>query len=237
MPWPIDSSPEAMESMEAMVRAIQPQDPPLLLCIDRREQTSEQTQERLAATLTAQEWGRFNGYHRPADRERFLLGRGCLRQWLGWWQNRAPDAVELALGAHGKPHSPGGPEFNLSHSGDLILVALHPCQPVGVDVEQLRPDLNWEPIARRMFAADRVRELLQCPAAEQPLAFLQHWCQLEATHKATGVGLAGASLLNPGEAPTRQPAQNPYETGCRHWSLDLPDGYRGCTVVVAPPPA
>jgi len=104
-------------------------------------------------------------------------------------------------------------------------------------VEQLRPDRNWEPIARRMFAADRVQELLQAPAAEQPLVFLQHWCELEATHKATGLGIARASRLNQRGSLNQVEALDGHETNCRTWSLALPDHYRGCAVMVAPQPA
>lgn len=232
--------------MEPLIRAFQPQDPPLVLCLERREHTSASIQAKLVATLTTGELERLNGYRRQADRERFLLGRGCLRQWLGCWQNLAPDAVKLDLTPLGKPHAPGGPEFNLSHSGDLILIALHPCQPVGVDVERLRPDLHWEPVARRMLAPDQVRELLQLPAAEQPLAFLQHWCQLEATAKATGQGIARTTRghqgkpLQQGHQSTQSPQAREPQTvdgptrGCRHWSLDLPDRYRGCAAILAP---
>jgi 4'-phosphopantetheinyl transferase len=48
-----------------------------------------------------------------------------------------PEAVSLPTGLHGKPHCSGGPSFNLSHSDDQVVLALHPSRPVGVDVEAL----------------------------------------------------------------------------------------------------
>lgn len=210
-------------TLESAVRALQPQAPPLLLRIDRREDITAQTFEWLASTLAPQEWHRHDAYRLQADRERFLLGRGMLRQLLGLWLNQPPHAVTLAMGPHGKPFCPDGPEFNLSHSGDLVLVALHPCRPVGVDVEQLRPDLDWRPIARRMFEARVTRQLLSRPEPEQCPAFLQHWCRLEAKLKAAGQGLASASL------------KDQRESGCRYWTLDLPDGYVGFAVQLTHP--
>jgi phosphopantetheinyl transferase len=46
-----------------------------------------------------------------------------------------PEAVSIPTGLHCKPNCSGGPSFNLSHSGYLVLLALHPSRPVGVDVE------------------------------------------------------------------------------------------------------
>jgi 4'-phosphopantetheinyl transferase len=61
---------------------------------------------------------------------------------------------------------------------------------LGVDVEQERPALNWQPIARRLLSSQQVDALLQQPVAEQARAFLQAWCHLEAELKAGGWGLA-----------------------------------------------
>jgi 4'-phosphopantetheinyl transferase len=193
-----------------------------LLCIDRGENTTATIRQRFAATLSSQEWRRHQAYRLQTDRDRFLLGRGVLREFLGRWLNQAPDAVTIAFGPHGKPFCPGGPEFNLSHSGDLVLLALHPRRAVGVDVEQVRPDLDWEPIARRMLGADVVDAILRRPEPEQRPAFLQHWCRLEATLKAAGLGLAAA------------PREVRRQEDCRHWTLDLSHGYRGCAALLKP---
>ncbi|MEX1316648.1 MAG: 4'-phosphopantetheinyl transferase superfamily protein [Synechococcaceae cyanobacterium] len=219
--WRLDASPQALVSA---VRAVHPQAPPLVLRIDRRGNPAALLRERLAATLTPQEWRRHDAFRLQPARERFLLGRGVLRLLLGCWLDREPDAVTIALGSHGKPFCPGGPEFNLSHSGDLVLLALHPCRPVGVDVEQRRPDLNWEPIARRMFGADLVEELLRRPELEQRPAFLQNWCRLEAELKAAGWGIAAA------------PPPERRSVACLHWTLALPEGYLGHAALLASPP-
>jgi phosphopantetheinyl transferase len=53
---------------------------------------------------------------------------------------------------HGKQFSPGGPQFNVSHSGNLFLIALHPKLPVGVDVEiEAAPIPAWKAIAGRIL--------------------------------------------------------------------------------------
>ena len=167
---------------------------PVVLLIDRRHTLAPPLRAELAAHLSRQEQQRHDALRRPDDRERFLLGRGALRRLLGNWLGLAPVAVPIASGPHGKPRCPGGPEFNVSHSGDLILLVLHPVRPVGVDVERVRPGLPWRLIARRVLppheceALEALGDAAPSAAAD---AFLAAWCRLEARLKADGRGLAG----------------------------------------------
>ena len=116
------------------------------------------------------------------------------------------------------------PRFNISHSGDLILLALHTDAPVGVDVERIRPDLDWRPIARRCLAPARVESLLALPPAEAVSAFVECWCALEAGLKARGVGLAQASDAH----------VLVMEPRLRRWRLALPSGYGGSVALLDP---
>ena len=137
----------------------------------------------LEVLLSHAERQRRNALRRNEDRERFLLGRAVLRLQLGHWLERDPASLRLIQGPHGKPAlAPEGertPQFNVAHSGDLILLAFHPRHPVGVDVERQRPDLDWEPVARRVLSAGELRELQVLPAAQRGEAFLAAWCRLE----------------------------------------------------------
>lgn len=190
------------------------QDQPLLLAVNRGAGISAPLLAGLVCTLTAEENRRLGGFRHKADQDRFLLGRGLLRQMLALWMDQQPQHVAIALGPRGKPYCPGGPQFNVSHSGDLILLALHRCRPLGVDVEQERPALNWQPIARRLLSSQQVDALLQQPVAEQATAFLQAWCHLEAELKAGGWGLAAPPVG--GSAGLMG-----------HWRLCLGRGYVG----------
>ena len=225
----------------------QPAAPPLLFCLDRQRSPLERVLNApLLTWLTPQELQRAERLRRPEDRQRHLLGRAGLRRLLGVWRRQEPAQVPLRHGSHGKPFCPGGPQFNLSHSGDLILLALHPDRPVGVDVEQLRPQLDWRPLAARLLGAAECRELERLPAPLQPRAFLQAWCRLEARLKAGGLGLAGLEALrqraelagerleaSPSAAEARVGGLGMH-AGAQLWDLRLPEGYCGslaCLVV------
>lgn len=74
--------------------------------------------------------------------------------------------------------------FNLSHSGDVTLVAVARDSEVGVDVERIRPVIEMRAIARRWLGRDDI-------ADEQE--FFRVWTRHEAMVKALGVGLSGTA--------------------------------------------
>jgi len=206
------------------------QEAPALLLIDRRAAAGAETARALGSLLDHGEQERAQRLRRPEDRERYQLGRAALRQVLGAWLDRDPAALRFRYGPHGKPALDGGvdaaPHFNVAHSGNLILLAFHATSPVGVDVEQHRPDLAWAPLARRVLTPAECRLLERLPPERRPEAFLAAWCRLEARLKARGEGLAGLERLQAEALAGQDPA------GERTWEVALPAGY-GAAVAVA----
>jgi 4'-phosphopantetheinyl transferase len=198
-----------------------------VLQLDSQAPLAASSQDGLLALLSAAEQERHQAYRFAADRSRFLRARAGLRRLLGAWHQCAASQVPLDTGAHGKPFHPHGPAFNVSHSGGVILIALHPHWPVGVDVEQLRPGLAWEAIAERVLGEPERQAIQQLPAAAQAEAFLAHWCELEAELKAAGSGFAG---LKERLRATPPPSGN----GIRRWRLALPAGYQGAVALIPP---
>jgi phosphopantetheinyl transferase len=81
-------------------------------------------------------------------------------------------------------------QFNLSHSGDLVLIALGRGRALGVDVEQIRMDVATENIAVRFFSDKERRDLASVPPVLQREAFFACWTRKEAYVKARGDGLS-----------------------------------------------
>jgi 4'-phosphopantetheinyl transferase len=92
---------------------------------------------------------------------------------------------------HGKPLLINAPElqFNLSHSGDMALLAVGCDYPLGVDLEffAARP---YEGIGSHMFSVAENQALKAAPAGLRALAFFHMWAQKEALIKACGLGLS-----------------------------------------------
>jgi hypothetical protein len=110
----------------------------------------------------------------------------------------SPEKMDIAHTPNGKPYLTGRNsthplKFNLSHCGDLLVVALSRVSEIGVDVERIRAIPEWRRIADRVFDSATREQLfaeIACGADERE-AFLRHWCRMEAAVKATGEGVFG----------------------------------------------
>jgi 4'-phosphopantetheinyl transferase len=226
-PGPEPSNPVA-EPLPAAVAGASSRDLQLLLLDRRDRRLGGLAPAFLEALLTPAERRQRDRFRQSADRDRFLLARAGLRRALGAWLGLDPAALVFALGAHGKPGlaapGPASPSFNVSHSGDMILLGFHPRWPVGVDVERLRSDLAWEPLARRLLPAPQQAALAALPPELQAEAFLSAWCRLEARLKARGVGLAGLERRRGEEG---DPAGQPSPV----WEVAVPSGYRAAVAL------
>lgn len=219
-----------------------PEAPPRLLLIDRSAPHVQELVAPLRGLLDSGEWLRLGQLRRQVDRECFLLGRGLLRLMLGSWLGRDPAAVHFRTGPYGKPElwlpppsgdgvEPSRPRFNVSHSGDLILLGFHACREVGVDVEQLRPVPEWEGIARRCLPPGDWEAIRALPAEQSSEAFLKAWCRMEARVKASGMGLFGVEAAPEPMSSSAAPANGTASADPAVWSLALPQGYVGAAAL------
>ncbi len=188
---------------------------PIVFLVDRRDGVIASLRTSLLAAFSGDEVARYRSFRNPADADLFLLGRGFLRIVLGLLGGVAPGDIEIQLGPHGKPFCVAGPQFNVSHSGDLVLIALHPSFAVGVDVERDAAPTDWEPIARRVLTPALLSAIRTLPKQRQASAFLQAWCHLEAQLKLVGTGFGARS------------AADELLPDFRQWLLVLPQGYLG----------
>ena len=161
----------------------------------------EDAAANLSGLLDGAERERWAAYRRDADRERFLVGCGLAKTVLAACTGQRPAEVRLDRTCprcgklHGKPVLRGGDvEFSVSHSGDLVAVAVA-AAPVGVDVEQLedrsRPLGGGDPekLARVVLAEPERAALAAVQPAARARAFLVAWTRKEAVTKARGDGL------------------------------------------------
>jgi 4'-phosphopantetheinyl transferase len=185
------------------------------------------------------------GLRQPEDQQRFLVGRAVLRLLAGACLHTPPESVPFHFGPFGKPfvvRQPGDAslQFNVSHSGKLVLLAFHPCHEVGVDVEEVRGEpaaaagpggasplppigsarapLDWESIARDTFPSGEYQRLMLLNTEARLPAFYRAWTRHEARLKALGLGIAAKSQPSP-------------DSRLQMLDLDLPPEYRGAVCV------
>ncbi|HWY18368.1 MAG TPA: hypothetical protein VNY27_06615 [Solirubrobacteraceae bacterium] len=133
----------------------------------------------LSDLLCAEERARAARIVPARKRALWARSRGILRALLARYLDADPRELRFQPGPHGKPglrdhvegrSAPGRKSdlrFNLSHSGELMLVAVSAGREVGVDIEH----------ARERYTAE----------------FLRTWTTREATVKCLGTGLTGGS--------------------------------------------
>lgn len=145
----------------------------------------------LEKALSVEEGRRATGCRTEELRHRFVLSRGVLRKVLGKCLEMAPEQVRLHMDVKGKPRliESRGLEFNLSHSADLMLLAVTRAVPVGVDVERIRRLKDSRALARRFFSKREADWLQRQNDGELDRAFFRLWTRKEAILKAIGDGI------------------------------------------------
>ena len=182
----------------------------------------------LAVSLSEEERTRANRFRFRQHQSRFIAGRGLLRAIVSHYLQIEPARVEFKYNSEGKPEltrpfDGSGIHFNLTHSEDLVLIAVTTIGPVGIDVERVRVNKDAKELVN-WFCSPRERELFETLAAqEKQLAFFNLWTRKEALLKATGEGIA--QLLSqvevtfrPGEPARFIAVSGDSERGSR-WSV------------------
>src|SRR5215216_1086042 len=151
--------------------------------------------QRLRGILTDDELDRAKRFSFERDRQRFIAARGILRCILSRYTTIYPSHLRFYYNPYGKPFL--APEFssyllnfNLSHSDSMALYAITRNMEIGVDVERVRSDFDYEEIAKRFFSANEVAILHTIPTEKKLEAFYTCWTRKEAYIKAYGKGLS-----------------------------------------------
>jgi 4'-phosphopantetheinyl transferase len=143
--------------------------------------------------LDQQERERMQRFHFAPDRARYAVAHGNLRRILGAYLDQPAARLRFRSNAFGKPDlHPGDSScplhFSLSHSRSIAVLAVANGEPVGVDVEDVRP---IEPeVADSHFSASERSQLNQLQGDAWLLGFYRCWTRKEAILKAEGVGLS-----------------------------------------------
>lgn len=178
---------------------------------------SAQLQAQAMAWLSEDERAKVARYRAPQAQMNALLVRAALRAILsktllskaGLPQAGLASTVPFQpkdwcfeYGPRGKPSLTAaqwqqtGIDFNLSHSGDWLLIGVVKAQsarPVlfGVDIERSRPKTDIYPILNHYFSPQEMSALLALKGeSSQRQRFFDLWALKESYIKATGLGLA-----------------------------------------------
>jgi 4'-phosphopantetheinyl transferase len=187
--------------------------------------------------LSAVEVERAGRLRRAEDRVRQMLGAVLLRLAVSAATGTAPAGVAVDRTCprcgqpHGRPTLPGTDlHASITHSGDLVGLALTRIGPVGLDVEWIT-DIDVDGLARTVLHPDE--------HAADLAGFFTYWTRKEAVVKATGDGLGvplpEVRVASPAEPPEllAYPGRTPDAT--LH-DLHPAPGYRAALAVLTTAP-
>lgn len=125
-------------------------------------------------------------------RRRYIIGRYCLREILSSYLNIHSSKIEFVYNKYGKPFLKKRElEFNLSHSKDQAILAIHKNAPVGIDIEYTNLDLDFINIAQEILSEHEHQQFLSINNNSlQKNAFYQAWTCKEALTKCLGMGFS-----------------------------------------------
>ena len=181
---------------------------------------------------------RASRFRQDEDRLRFTLGRLLLVHALKEC-GHGETSPRLKIDAQGKPFLLDYPGlcFSITHTGNLVALALSPGYRVGIDIEQVRP--TYENLLSHVFDPEDLRHFNALPTDVRAGAFFHAWTGKEAYLKAVGLGLAGGlrHVRVPMEAQASPCAIVPNSEDAASWRLQtlaLPEGYKGSVVWEGP---
>lgn len=190
----------------------------------------------LQQMLTEEEVRKARQFRFDSDRRRFIIARGVLKALLGRYLHANPSTLNFECNAYGKPSlrfpfSKSRLHFNISHSHEVVLCAFTNARQIGIDVEYIRSDIDYEQLAKYSFSLNEQAAFYALPNAQRQQAFFDCWTRKEAYIKARGKGLSlpldlfDVSLV-PGEpAVLLSSREDPQEV--TRWSFQNISSYPG----------
>ncbi|OFC70524.1 4'-phosphopantetheinyl transferase family protein [Alteromonas confluentis] len=166
-----------------------------LWLLDTRQYEENHQLALFRSILSESEHRRMLQFRKPEAQQRFLIARGALRLLLAALHpSLSPADLAFVFNDFGKPALHPNPlniHFNVSHSGNMILIAIARGRECGTDIEKLDASRNIRELAAFYFHPHEHALLLHAPdEAAQLKHFYALWTLKEAFIKAEGKGMA-----------------------------------------------
>ncbi len=144
--------------------------------------------------LSEEEKARCAHFVRAEDRARCVASRAALRVVLSKYVFQPPRMLRILPGESGKPYLDGFADiqFNVSHAGTLLLIAVSRGARIGIDIERLRDVRGMESIMDDFFDEQERACVRDNKGKARSRAFFRLWTRRESTAKAMGLDLLDA---------------------------------------------
>ena len=127
---------------------------------------------------------RFRKHH-----DLFVIGRYITKLLLAYYTESTPEGVKIVPDSFGKPTCELNLFFNISHSGDRLLLGFSNSQ-IGVDIEKYDPTVDIDRISKSHFSEMELQNMMNGTKEERAKTFFEIWTQKESLIKGIGKGLS-----------------------------------------------
>lgn len=135
------------------------------------------------------------------DRKLTVAGEMLARKLLSGYSHTSQEQIVFEIGEHGKPYAVGCAEFNISHSGDMVVCCVSD-KCIGIDIEMIKPlnssiirKLCTESDKRYIYGEDSLDETNEF-GNEQLYRFYEVWTAKEAYFKCIGTGIKNLKSIS-----------------------------------------
>lgn len=142
--------------------------------------------------LSKDEVVRANKFRFEKDRSVYITAKYLLRNLLGNYLNLDPKELIFDYNEYDKPVYLNSADlnFNVSHSGNRIIIGFAKNLEIGADIEKIKADFDVLELAKNFFSKEEIKALTAMDENERFRAFYRCWTRKEAFIKAVGEGLS-----------------------------------------------
>lgn len=149
----------------------------------------------LTGSLSMDEIERANRFYFESDRMQFIVRRGILRQIISKYLEIDAKNLLFEYNSFGKPFLITDSlkqdfKFNMTHSKNMALYCISSQKNVGVDIEYLYKEFEFQPIIDRFFSQNEKKFIENIAIDKQKEGFFKIWTRKEAILKALGKGIS-----------------------------------------------
>lgn len=166
--------------------------------------------------LSCEEKTRAFSYRQELLQNRFIVGRGMLREVLGGILSVSPIEIPILYTKQGKPYTEGL-YFNASHSYEQFVICVCKEEEIGVDIEKIDYhgwNIEWE---KELFSMKEQKHANSLSGSKRSEYFFSVWTRKEAFLKYQGSGLSSPL-----------PNIDTEESLSIFYELNAPENYTAC---------
>jgi len=156
---------------------------------------NDSNKEKLIEILSQEESQRAAKFKFDIDRERFVCGSALLRLFIYKYTNTSPKLIFFEHNKYGKPEiskiqTENNLHFNMSHSQGMLCVGFIKNEPIGVDIEVIKPIKDFQEVANNFFSDSEIQQLKKFTEEKSMEGFYTCWTGKESFIKFSGEGLS-----------------------------------------------